>query len=337
MFDFAMKTGLRAADQGGSSALARFLLFRALKDRLGLNRLNCAATGGAALGPDNFKFFNAMGVKLLQVYGQTEMLGVYCMHTPDDIDLDTVGVPLGDEYKVRIDNPDKNGVGEIVASHPNMFLGYYKDEKATAETIVDGWMHTGDAGYFNDKGHLVVIDRIKDIATTAGGDRFSPQFIENKLKFSPYIAEAVILGNDRPHVAAIICIRLAIMSKWAEKSGIAYTTYSDLSSRSEVYDIIRREVETVNAQLPPAQRIRKFVLLYKELDADDGELTRTRKVRRGVIGEKYGDIIAAIYSDRDAVDIDAVIRFQDGSQQRIQTTLKVAQPGDSGEMLQAAE
>jgi len=337
MFDFAMNTGLKAAGDGGTSGLARVLLFRALKDRLGLNRLNYAATGGAALGPDNFKFFNALGVKLLQVYGQTEMLGVYCMHKPDDIDTDTVGVPFSDEYKVEINNPDKNGVGEIIASHPNMFLGYYKDEAATKDAIIDGWMHTGDAGYFNDRGHLVVIDRIKDIATTSGGDRFSPQFIENKLKFSPYIAEAVILGNERPHVAAIICIRMAIMSKWAEKNGIAYTTYSDLSGRDEVYDIVRREVETVNAQLPAPQRIRKFVLLYKELDADDGELTRTRKVRRGVIGEKYGDIISAIYSDVDAVDIDTVISFQDGSQQRIQTTLKVAQPDTGGEMLQAAE
>ena len=193
----------------------------------------------------------------------------------------------------------------------------------------DGWLHTGDAGYINDKGHLVVIDRIKDLATTAKGIRFSPQFIENKLKFSPYIAEAVILGAEREHLAAIICIRYSIVSKWAEKQRIAFTTYSDLSSAPGVYDVIRKEVGGQRL-LPEAQRIRKFLLLYKELDADDGELTRTRKVRRGVVGEKYADIIDTLYSDRGSVDIDTVIHFQDGSRQRIVTTLKVVDLGVAG-------
>ena len=168
-----------------------------------------------------------------------------------------------------------------------------------------------------------MIDRIKDLATTSKGDRFSPQFIENKLKFSPFIAEAVILGNDRPFLAAIICIRYSIVSKWAEKERIAYTTYSDLSSREEVYEQIRREVEGVNQSLPAAQRIAKFLLLYKELDADDGELTRTRKVRRSVVSEKYGDIIGALYGDQAAIPVDTEIAFQDGSRQRIRTSLKV--------------
>jgi len=169
----------------------------------------------------------------------------------------------------------------------------------------------------------VVIDRIKDLASTTAGVRFSPQFIENKLKFSTYIAEAVILGKDRPYLAAIICIRFSILTKWAEERRIRFTTYSDLAAQPEVYGLIREEVDKVNETLPPAQRIRSFVLLYKELDADDGELTRTRKVRRGVIGEKYTDIIDTIFEGRDHVDIDTVIHFQDGTSQRVVTTLKV--------------
>ena len=200
-------------------------------------------------------------------------------------------------------------------------------------------MHTGDAGYFNPHGHLVVIDRIKDLATTSHGDRFSPQFLENKLKFSAFVAEAVILGDRRPYLAAIICIRFPIVSKWAEKKRIAFTTYTDLSSRPEIYGQIQSEVETINASLPEPQRIRKFLLLYKELDADDGELTRTRKVRRGVINDRYGDIIEAIYADRDAIPVDTTIAFQDGTTQRIKTVLKVVDlnPGADQRSVQAAE
>ena len=184
-------------------------------------------------------------------------------------------------------------------------------------------MLTGDAGYFNTSGQLVVIDRIRDLAVTAHGTRFSPQYIENKLKFSPYVAEAVILGAGRPYLAAMICIRYSIVAKWAEKRRMAFTTYSDLASRPEVCALLRREVEAVNAALPPGQRIARFLLLYKELDADDGELTRTRKVRRSVIAEKYDDIIGAIYAGRSAIDVDTIIRFQDGTTQRIRTTLAV--------------
>jgi long-chain acyl-CoA synthetase len=201
----------------------------------------------------------------------------------------------------------------------------------------EGWMLSGDAGYFNPAGQLVVIDRIKDLAETAQGDRFSPQYIENKLKFSPYIAEAVTLGAGRQYLAAMICIRYSIVSKWAEKNRISFTTYTDLASRPEVYALLRKEVETVNATLPPAQRIAKFMLLYKELDADDGELTRTRKVRRNVINEKYADIIDSIYSGRSDIDIDTIIRFQDGTTQRIQTTLEVVTLRDVGQIAEAAE
>ncbi|WP_027579890.1 long-chain fatty acid--CoA ligase [Bradyrhizobium sp. Ai1a-2] len=323
LYDLGMKTGLAALEQGKRSLVADQLLFRALRDRLGFTRLRSAATGGAALGPDTFKFFRAMGVPLRTLYGQTELLGAYTLHPPGEVDPDTTGVAMDKTIEIRVDHPDVNGVGEIVVRHPNMFLGYYKNPEASVADIQDGWMRSGDAGYFNDNQQLVVIDRIKDLAETSRGDRFSPQYIENKLKFSPYIAEAVVLGAGRDALASMICIRYSIISKWAEKSRISFTTYSDLSSRPEVYALLRKEVETVNASLPPAQRISRFLLLYKELDADDGELTRTRKVRRGVINEKYADIIDAIYRGEASIPVDTVIRFQDGTTQRVRTTLKV--------------
>ncbi len=337
LYDVGMKSGLAALADGKHSALADTLLFRALRDRLGFTRLRSAATGGAALGPDTFKFFRAMGVPLRTLYGQTETLGAFTLHKPDEVDPDTTGVSMSKSIEIEIRDPDVNGVGEIVVRHPNMFSGYYKNEAATAAEVRDGWMHSGDAGYFNKSKQLVVIDRIKDMAQTARGDRFSPQYIENKLKFSPYVAEAVTLGDGRDYLAAMICIRFSIVSKWAEKNRISFTTYTDLSSRPETYELLRKEVEAVNATLPRAQRISKFLLLYKELDADDGELTRTRKVRRTVINDKYGDIINAIYGDRPDIDIDTVIRFQDGTTQRIRCTLPVIDLGTRNKTAEAAE
>lgn len=334
MFELGMKMGLEALEKGTRSAMADALLFRALRDRLGFTNLTSAATGGAALGPDTFRFFQAMGVPLRQLYGQTELLGAYTLHKPGEIDFDTVGVGFDESIEIRVHEPDANGVGEIVTRHPNMFIGYFGTE-APAD-LRDGWMHTGDAGYFGKGGQLVVIDRIKDIAETSGGDRFSPQYIENKLKFSPFVAEAVVLGAGQSHLAAMICIRFPIVSKWAERNRIAFTTYSDLAARPQVLDLLQGEVAKVNATLPPAQRLRQFVLLYKELDADDEELTRTRKVRRGVIAQKYGDIIAAIYRGEEAIPVDTTIAFQDGTKQRIRTTLRVVVP-DAAQPALAAE
>jgi long-chain acyl-CoA synthetase len=324
-FHVGMKLAMAASTRqtGSRSTLADFLLFRALRDRLGFSRLRSAATGGAALGPDTFRFFKALGVPLRQLYGQTELIGAYTIHRVDDVDLETVGVPF-DDVQVVIENADASGVGEIVTRHPNMFLGYFKNDAATRAVLrEDGWMTTGDAGYFDNKGHLVVIDRIQDLSVTSEGFRFSPQYVENKLKFSPYVAEAVVLGDRRPYLAALVCIRFSIVAKWAEKKRIAFTTYTDLSARPEIYDLLTTEVERINATLPAPQRIRKLLLLYKELDADDGELTRTRKVRRGVIGEKYGDIIEALYANRSEIEIDTTVAFQDGSKQRIQTRLRI--------------
>ncbi len=324
MFNLGMKLGMKALDEGRRSKLADIILFSALRDRIGFSFLRSAATGGAALGPDTFRFFLAMGVPLRQIYGQTELAGAYTVHRDGDIDFDSVGIPF-DDAKLRINNPDANGVGEIVATTDGMFTGYYKSPDASIADIVDGnWLKTGDAGYIKkENGHLVVIDRIKDLATTALGVRFSPQFIENKLKFSPFIAEAVILGDTKPYLSAIICIRFSIVAKWAEAKGISFTNYTNLSAQPQVYELLTAEVEKVNQTLPEPQRIRKFLLLYKELDADDGELTRTRKVRRGVINDKYGDIIDSIYGERVMVPVDAIITFQDGSTSRIKTELKV--------------
>jgi long-chain acyl-CoA synthetase len=337
LYQLGMKAGLSALARGRHSTVAETLLFRALRDRLGFTRLRSAATGGASLGPDTFKFFRAMGVPLRTLYGQTETLGAYTLHPEQAVDPDTTGVPMAPEIEIRIDKADIHGVGEIVIRHPNMFVGYYKTADASSADVRDGWLYSGDAGYFNAQRQLVVIDRIKDLAETARGERFSPQYLENKLKFSPYIAEAVVLGDGREALAAMLCIRFSIVSKWAEKSRISFTTYTDLSARDEVYALLRKEVEAVNAALPPAQRISRFLLLYKELDADDGELTRTRKVRRGVINEKYADIIEAIYTRRSEIPVDTVIRFQDGTTQRIRTTLRVVDLVHEMPVAEAAE
>lgn len=323
IFDYAMKLASKAQLQNKRSWLADILLMNALKDRLGFSFLKSAATGGAAMGPDTFRFFQTIGVPLRQLYGQTELCGAYTVHKANDVDYDSVGIAF-DTAEVKVINTDKEGVGEVIAKTVGMFTGYLDNQAAYDEDVIDGWMHTGDAGYFKPSGHLVIIDRIKDLAKTSNGVQYSPQYIENKLKFSSFIGEAVILGKEKPYLSAIVCIRFSIVAKWAEQQGYSFTNYTNLATLPEVYQKLTNEIEKVNETLPDAQKINKFILLYKELDADDGELTRTRKVRRSVIADKYGDIIESIYVNKDVVDIDTVISFQDGSKSRIQTQLKVA-------------
>lgn len=326
LFDKGLKIAVQAVEQGRHSTLADMMVMGALRDRLGFANVTSAATGGAAMGPDTFKLFLAMGIPLKQLYGQTETLGAYTLQDGKDLDVDTVGVPF-EGTEVKIENPDPEGVGEIVTRHPNMFTGYYKNPEATAADLRDGWMHTGDAGYFDAKGRLTVIDRVKDMAETATGVKFSPQYIENKLKFSPYVGEAVILGSGRPFLTAIICVRFSIVSKWAEKNRVGFTSYTGLSADERVYELIRGEVETVNEGLPEHQRIRRFLLLYKELDADDGELTRTRKVRRGVVSDRYGQLIDSLYSDVGTAQLDTEVTFEDGRRSRIQADMKIMEVG----------
>ncbi|MEA1923979.1 MAG: AMP-binding protein [Pseudomonadota bacterium] len=297
--------------------VAYCLVFRALKDRLGFSNIRSASTGGAALGPDTFRFFHALGVNLKQIYGQTEISGISCIHYDGDVDFDTVGKPIpGTEIKITDD-------GEIISRSSSLFMGYYENREATNETIIDGWLHSGDAGYFNDKGHLVVIDRVKDVMTLGDGTKFSPQFIENKLKFSPYIKEAVAIGHERDYIVAMVCIDFEIVGKWAESNRLAYTTYTDLASQEPIYGMIQEELALVNESLPEAARIRKFVLLYKELDADDDELTRTRKVRRRFVDEKYRDIIEGMYADKDLIHIETIITYQDGKTRQLKTDINV--------------
>ena len=212
---------------------------------------------------------------------------------------------------------------------PCVFLGYYKSPEATASTIREGWLYSGDAAFFDHKGQLVVIDRAKDVTSLANGTKFAPQFIENKLKFSPYIKEAVTIGQDRPYVAAMINIDMENVGKWAERRQVAYTTYADLAQKPEVYELIAREVERVNRDLDEAMQIKRYVLLHKELDADDEEITRTRKVRRGFVAKKYDTIILALYADDTEVPVKSVMTYQDGRQATIETNLAISSVGDT--------
>jgi long-chain acyl-CoA synthetase len=298
-------------------ALAEFLVLAPLKDTLGLSRLHHAYTGGAALGPDAFRFFHALGVNLKQIYGQTEIAGISVMHRDDDIKFETVGKPIP-ETELRISD-----TGEILSRSPSVFQGYYRNATATKETLRDGWLHSADSGLLDEDGHLVVVDRMKDVMVLGDGSKFSPQYIENKLKFSPYIKEAVVIGQDRPYVAALINIDMATVGKWAESRQISFTTYTDLSQKGRVYDLITADVERVNRDLPRAARIARFVLLYKELDPDDEEMTRTRKVRRRFVESRYADLIQALYDPSDEVVIDAEIKYQSGQTSRMRTRIKV--------------
>nr|VFJ93368.1 MAG: long-chain acyl-CoA synthetase [Candidatus Kentron sp. H]VFJ94091.1 MAG: long-chain acyl-CoA synthetase [Candidatus Kentron sp. H]VFK02282.1 MAG: long-chain acyl-CoA synthetase [Candidatus Kentron sp. H] len=328
IFNTLIQRGTAAIDRGRRSRLADIFLFSALRDRFGFSRVRSAATGGAALGPDTFKLFLAMGIPLRQLYGQTELIGAYTLQAPPgaEMDCDSVGLPFRG-VQVVIREPDQNGVGEIVTRHPNLFVGYYKNRETYEADMRDGWMHSGDAGYFDKAGRLVIIDRMKDIAIKADGSKFSPQYIENKSKFSPFIGESVVLGAGRDYLTAMVCIRFSIVAKWAEKRRIPYTSYTNLAANPAVYELIRDELGRVNKTLVAGQRIRKFLLLFKELDPDDGELTRTRKLRRALIHERYGEIIDAFYRDAPVAHIDTQVTYEDGRRGRIQADMEIWEIG----------
>lgn len=305
----------------GGLAIAHWLAdqvaLRPVRDQLGLARIDHCYTGGAPLGPDVFRFFHAIGVNLKQIYGQTEICGIAVVHRDDDIAFNTVGtpIPLTD---IRIDDN-----GEILLRSASVFKGYHRNPSATAEAIdADGWLHTGDAGYLDDKGHLVVIDRQKDVLTTADGTRFSSAFIENKLKFSPYVEEAVVFPVT-DGMTAIITLDPQTTGSWAEHERLSYTTYTDLAAKAEVQDLIAEEVHRANEDLPESIRIERFVLLHKQFDPDDDEITRTRKVRRNVINERYADIISALARGDSSVGVTSTIAYQDGSTVDRRITLTV--------------
>jgi len=299
--------------------IAYYILFRSLNNYFGLTRLRHVYTGGAPLGPEIFNMFQALGVNIKQAYGMTEQTAASITHRTDDIRLDTVGVPLpGLEFRV-------SDTGELLSRGDTIFKGYYKNPEATKEALRDGWFHSGDAALIDDDGHVIIIDRMADVMQLTDGSKFSPQLIENKLKFSPYILDAVVVGQGKPFLAAMVAIDMSNVGKWAEDNQIPYTTFTDLSQKEAVYDLIAGEVTKTNESLPKVARVKRFVLLYKELDPDDEELTRTRKVRRKFVAERYKDLISALYGDRERVEVEADIRYQDGKAFRMKTTVYVKQ------------
>ncbi|QQS14633.1 MAG: AMP-binding protein [Rhodospirillales bacterium] len=293
-------------------ALGGWLVVGPLRNTLGMSRVRVAYTAGEAVGPDIFNFYRSLGINMKQLYGQTEASVFVTMHPNGDVRLETVGKPAPQvEIKVA-DN------GEILFRGPGVFLEYYKNPAATAETkTADGWVHSGDAGYVDDSGHLRIIDRAKDVGKLTDGTLFAPKYIENKLKFYPHINEAVAFGDGRGFVTAFINIDLVAVGNWAERQDIAYASYQELAARPEVLDLVAGEVGQVNRDLAAdpkmaGAQIRRFLILPKLLEADDGELTRTRKVRRGFIAERYGALMEALYDGRDRAHIRTEVTFEDG-------------------------
>ena len=293
-------------------AVGNLLVYGPLRNALGMSRIRVAYTAGEAIGPDLFVFYRSLGINLKQLYGSTETSVMVCVQPNGQVRPDTVGPPMkGVEVRV-LDS------GEIVLRCPGLFRAYYKNDVATQEAKDrDGWYHTGDAGYFEPDGHLKIIDRAKDVGKLSDGTLFAPKYLENKLKFFPYIKEAVAFGHQRAEATVMINIDVQAVGDWAERRGIPYAGYTDLAAKPQVVQLIRECVEKVNADLArdaklAGSQIHRFVILHKELDADDGELTRTRKVRRGFIGEKYATIVDALYSGVERCVVEAQVRFEDG-------------------------
>jgi len=304
-------------------ALGGLFIYAPLRNSLGMSRIRVAYTAGEAIGPDLFVFYRSLGINLKQIYGQTETCVMVCVQHNGQVKPDTVGPPMkGVEIRL-LDN------GEIVLRSPGLFVEYHQNEEATREAKdAEGWYHTGDAGYFDADGHLKIIDRAKDVGKLQDGTLFAPKYLENKLKFFASIKEAVAFGDGRPEATAMINIDLQAVGDWAERRGIAYAGYQDLAAKPQVYDLIRECVEKVNADLAAdpklsGSQIRRFVVLHKELDADDGELTRTRKVRRRYIAEKYESAIHALYTETDHCWVEAQMRFEDGRTGTVRAQLAV--------------
>jgi long-chain acyl-CoA synthetase len=303
-------------------ALGECLVYGPVRDQIGLRRARWCLTGGAPLGADTFRFFRAFGVNLKQVYGSTE-LGAFVSVQPDSAaNPNTVGPP-GPGIEVRIAEN-----GEVLVRGANVFCGYHKQGAATREAIdAQGWFHTGDAGFIDPQGHLAIIDRAKDVGKLGEGPNagtpFAPQFVENKLKFSPYIGEAIAFGHERPHVTAMIAIALAPVGNWAERKGLAYSGYQDLAQKPQVRGLIRAEIEKCNQGLLESTRVRRFLLLAKDFDADDAEITRTRKLRRSVIAEKYAAVIDALYGGATETEIATEVTYEDGRRATVRAKVAI--------------
>jgi long-chain acyl-CoA synthetase len=297
--------------------LARRVVSKPLMDRVGCLGFQAAYTGGHPISPDVIRFFRANGLNLKQCYGLTEAGGIFQVQPDDEVKPETVGKALpGTKVKIAEDQ-------EVLVSGKSVFLGYYQNPEATAQALKEGWFYTGDAGYFDEDGHLLIIGRKEDIMRTQEGEAFSPDFIETRLKFSPYIKEAVIWGEGRPYLSAFVNIDFGNVGNWAEERKIPYTTYTDLSQQPAVETLIQDEVREVNTQLPKPMQLVKIILLYKLLDADDEELTRTGKVRRKFVFEQYQELIEAMYSDMTDLEVKGQVRYRDGQVGTIETRVKI--------------
>jgi long-chain acyl-CoA synthetase len=308
-------------------ALGNFLIYGPLRNTLGLSRVRVAYTAGEAIGPDLFTFYRSIGINLKQLYGSTETAVFVCLQPDHEARADTVGVPI-DGVEIKLAES-----GEILVKSPGLLKGYYKNQAATDEVLTpEGWYHTGDAGFIDAHGHLKIIDRAKDVGRLMGGPNdgamFAPKYVENKLKFFPHIKEAVAFGDKREKVCAFVNIDFEAVGNWAERRNLPYAGYTDLAQKPEVYELIRDCVEKVNADLAQDEllagsQITRFLVLHKELDADDGELTRTRKVRRGAIAEKYAVLIDALYGGKTSQFIETAVKFEDGRSGKVSADLKI--------------
>jgi long-chain acyl-CoA synthetase len=328
--DLARRVGTQILDGAAVSLMDRLryvagnvLVYGPLKNVLGFSRIRVAYTAGEAIGPEIFDFYRSLGINIKQLYGSTEASVFITVQPNGEVRADTVGRPA-QGVEIRIEES-----GEVMFSGPGVFQGYYKNEEATAETkTADGWVHTGDAGFFDHDGHLKIIDRAKDVGKLGDGSMFAPKYLENKLKFFPFIKEVVAFGDEKDYVAVFINIDLEAVGNWAERHNLPYSGYTDLAGQGEVYDLIQECVETVNADLAADEhlsgsQIKRYLILHKELDADDGELTRTRKVRRNFIAERYDELIEALYSDRTHIPVEAEVIFEDGRKGTIKADLEI--------------
>jgi long-chain acyl-CoA synthetase len=300
------------------SVLGEFLVYAPVRDQLGFRRARLVYTGGAPLGSDTFRFFRSFGVNLKQVWGSTELSGLATLQPDGEANSDTVG-PVLAGTEVRISEE-----GEVLIRSPGVFQGYYKQPEATADALAaDGWYRTGDSGHIDPRGHLVIVDRARDVGKLEDGTTFAPQFIENKLKFSPFIGEAIVFGHQRPFVAAIVAIDLGTVGNWAERHNLAYTSFQDLSAKPEVRELVRDEIRRCNASLPAASHVGRFLLLNKEFDPDDNEITRTRKIRRRFVAEKYAAVVEALYNGARQVDLATEITYEDGRKATLNSTIAI--------------
>ncbi len=334
IFETAMKIGYKKVDlefEGKpvpfwlklAHTIAYWLVFRPVLDKIGLKRIRHAFTGGAQVSIDDFRFLRAMGVNIKQIYGQSEIAGISCLHRDGDVNPWTAGKPLPKTiYAVTVR-------GEVIGRSPAVMVGYY--DRPSDKDLVNGWLYSGDHGMVGENGHLVIIDRMSSMITLEDGTKVAPQYIENMLKFSPYIREAWVLGDGKPYLCAILNIHPENVGKWAEDHNVPYTGYVDLSQKPEVLELLRGIVREVNKRLSENMRIRKFISLYKEFHADDDEMTRTRKLRRGFLKKKYKALIDALYSDADKVDFLGEVRYEDGTVDVVRVTMRIIDVEEEGE------